>query len=198
MTIMTLARTSTGRLVLVVGPSGAGKDTLIDAARHAFAGEAWIAFPKRVVTRSADAGGEDHIAATAEAFAAARASGAFCLAWDAHGLGYGVPAEVLRSVETGTVAVVNVSRAIIAEAGHLGVPITVLHVTARPETLAQRLAGRGRESVSDVAARLARAAPIACEPEQLVEVPNDGSLEDGARAMVAALSALRPAAGGAR
>jgi ribose 1,5-bisphosphokinase len=196
MSQMTFQR-SAGRLVLVVGPSGAGKDTLIDAARRAFAQERWIAFPRRIVTRPADAGGEDHEASTSEAFAAARERGAYCLAWSAHGLGYGVPVEVLRLVEAGLVAVVNVSRAMIRAAERLGVSVTVLHVTAPTEVLAARLAGRGRESTADVAARLAREAPIDCAPGILVEVVNGGSLEDGARAMIAALLALRPAADGA-
>ncbi len=48
-----------GRLILVVGPSGAGKDTIIDGAKEACAGNPAIVFPRRVVTRAVSAT-EDH------------------------------------------------------------------------------------------------------------------------------------------
>lgn len=181
-------------LVLVVGPSGAGKDTLIDAARACFADEAWIAFPRRVVTRAADAGGEAHVALSQAAFATARAEGRFCLSWDAHGLAYGIPTEVIDGVRGGTVQVVNASRRAVAAAESLGVPVVVLHVTAAPETLAARLADRGRESVADIRARLAREAPLASAGATLVEISNDGALDAAIARFCAALSQLRPRA----
>jgi ribose 1,5-bisphosphokinase len=42
-----------GRLVLVIGPSGAGKDTLIGLAQAACADGNDVVFPQRVVTREA-------------------------------------------------------------------------------------------------------------------------------------------------
>lgn len=181
-------------LVLVVGPSGAGKDTLIDAARATFANEAWIAFPRRIVTRAADAGGEAHIALSPAAFAAARTEGRFCLSWDAHGFAYGIPTEVIDGVKGGTVQVVNASRRALSDAEALGVHVIVLHVTAAPETLAARLAGRGRESMADMRARLAREAPLASIGAKIVEVSNDGTLKAAIARFCAALAALHPRA----
>jgi ribose 1,5-bisphosphokinase PhnN len=48
-----------GKLVLVVGPSGAGKDTLLSLARAACADDPTIVFVQRLVTRE-DSSAEDN------------------------------------------------------------------------------------------------------------------------------------------
>jgi phosphonate metabolism protein PhnN/1,5-bisphosphokinase (PRPP-forming) len=169
-------------LVLVVGPSGAGKDTLLEAARQALAGDARFRFVRRVITRPADAGGEAHEAVTEEEFG--RRS--FALQWQAHGLRYGLPADVVDDVARGIVVVANVSRTVVAEAERR-FAIRVIEATAPPAVLAARLSARGRESTADVAARLARS--IAVSNGVAVEtVMNDGTLEDGVRKFLAALN----------
>jgi ribose 1,5-bisphosphokinase len=67
-----------GRLVLVVGPSGAGKDTLIDGARRALADDPSVVFPRRVVTRPTSIS-EDNTFACAEEFTQAVTDGRFSL-----------------------------------------------------------------------------------------------------------------------
>jgi phosphonate metabolism protein PhnN/1,5-bisphosphokinase (PRPP-forming) len=166
-------------LVLVVGPSGAGKDTLLDEARKALADDARFRFARRVITRPADAGGEAHEAATEAEFAVRR----FALQWQAHGLRYGIPVEAL---EDNIVVVANVSRTVIAEAAQR-FPVRVIEITAPPEILAARLASRRRESDADVAARLAR--NVALPSDVMVEtVVNDGSLDVGVARFVAMLN----------
>jgi ribose 1,5-bisphosphokinase len=181
-----------GVLVLVVGPSGAGKDTLIDGARARLVGAADVVFPPRVVTRSAQAGGEAHLAMSEADYRAAAEAGRFCLAWRAHGLGYGVPASVHGEVAAGRIAVVNVSRRAIGPAEALGVPVLVAHVTAAPAIRAARLARRGRENDAEIAARLAREAPLACA-SPVVEIANEGAPEAGVARLVAVIEDLRAA-----
>ncbi len=178
-----------GVLVLVVGPSGAGKDALLDAARTAHAADARFRFVRRVITRPADAGGETHEAVTEAAFAARD----FALSWRAHGLAYGIPADIAGDLAAGRVVVANASRAVIAEAARR-FPVHVIAVTAPPDILAARLAARGREDAADAARRLTRtvALPAAVPVET---VANDASLADGVARFLAALSR---AAGGAR
>ncbi len=172
-----------GRLVLVVGPSGAGKDTLIDLARERCDGDARIVFPRRVVTRETS-GDEFNLAATPAEFAAARARGDFVLAWEAHGLGYGVPRSIIDDTARGRVVVVNVSRTVITVARDCFARIVVVLVTAPPEILAARLAARARGSDGDLGARLRRSeglAPVAAD----VTINNVGAAVDHAGELLA-------------
>jgi len=164
-------------LVLVVGPSGAGKDALLSAAREVFRGDARISFARRVITRPADPGGEDHEPVTEAEFAARE----FALSWSAHGLRYGIPKMALDT----PVVVANVSRGVIGEAATRH-DVRVIEITAPLEVLAARLAGRGRESAGDVARRLARTATIP-SGVAVTTVWNDGTLAQGIARFVAAI-----------
>jgi phosphonate metabolism protein PhnN/1,5-bisphosphokinase (PRPP-forming) len=178
----------TGRLVAVVGPSGAGKDTLMEAARAALGTDDRFVFLRRVITRPEEAGGEDHQPVSEAGFEGLLAEGALALWWDAHGLRYGLPrASLEECLATGRVAVANLSRQALPEAARR-YPLRVLEITAPLELRAARLAARGRETVEDVARRLSRQAPL---PAGLsVEtVVNDGSVAAAVKKVVAALSA---------
>ncbi len=173
-------------LVLVVGPSGAGKDTLMAAAREILPEPERFRFVRREITRPAEAGGEDHLAVDVTRFAARRAAGGYALAWEAHGLFYGIPADIAEDVAEGRVVVANVSRAVIAEAA-ARFAVIGLEITAPAEVLARRLAARGREDPADVARRLARSVDLP-EGVDVARVMNDGSVADGAARVVAVLS----------
>ncbi len=171
-----------GVLVLVVGPSGAGKDTLLDAARRTLHRDPRFRFTRRVITRPAGAGGESHEAVTPEAFAARR----FALAWEAHGLHYGIRADIADDLACGRVVIANVSRGIVAEAA-ARFPVRVIAVTAPADLLAARLAAREREDAAARAARLARTVDLPAGI--LVEtILNDASPETGAARFLDALS----------
>lgn len=168
-------------LVLVAGPSGAGKDTVLGLARSMLAGDKRFRFVRRVITRSADAGGEDHEAVSEAAFA----DRPFALRWQAHGLHYGIPLDVTDDLTRGVVVVANVSRGVIAEAAGK-FAVRVIEVTASPDILARRLAARGREAADDIAKRLARDVPI---PNHVAveTVVNDTTPAEAANRFVAAL-----------
>jgi ribose 1,5-bisphosphokinase len=171
-----------GRLVLVVGPSGAGKDTLIRLARAALAREPRYVFPRRLVTRPPSED-EDNDPIDEAAFAAGRAAGRFTLSWRAHGLGYALPEAAGRLAADGHVVVCNVSRRIVGEARAAGPPVRVVLITAPPEILAQRLAARGRPEDGDLAARLARPGQVEAD----LRICNTGAPEAGAAQLVAYL-----------
>jgi ribose 1,5-bisphosphokinase len=139
-----------GRLVVVVGPSGAGKDTLIACARGRLAGDPVIVFPLRIVTRAASAA-EDHRTISDRDFATAAEAGAFAFWWEAHGLKYALPAGIDDDVRAGRTVVCNVSRGIVAALRRRYACLDVVLVTAPAEVLAARLAARGRASNGDIA-----------------------------------------------
>ena len=83
--------------------------------------------------------------------------------------------------------VANVSRGVVADAASR-FPVRVVRVTAPPELLAARLAGRGRETEAEIAGRLARdvALPEGVPVETIV---NDATPEEGTARLVALLRA---------
>lgn len=171
----------------MVGPSGVGKDTLIDGARAALADNAQVVFLRREITRPAEAGGEDHQPISEREFHDRRAAGAYMLSWTAHGLCYGAPATALNDLAQGRTVVVNVSRGVIDEARRLYPPVRVISVSADPDQLAERLRQRGRESAAEVTDRIARAQAYTVTGEDVVRLQNDGSREAGVMAMIRAI-----------
>jgi phosphonate metabolism protein PhnN/1,5-bisphosphokinase (PRPP-forming) len=183
-----------GALVLVAGPSGAGKDTLLRLAQEKLRDEPRFVFVRRVITRPKEAVGEDHEPAEPREFARRVESGAFALSWEAHGLRYGVPRAIEDDLAAGRVVVVNVSRAVIPEAVRRYPGAGVVIVTAPLELLAARLAERGREPAAEHRARLARPdlAPDATLRPHCIS--NDRTPEVGAQALVAILRSYLPQA----
>ena len=166
-----------GTLILVVGPSGAGKDTLLDAARAHFQDDGTIVFARRCITRE-DQTGEQHAPVSKVEFTRLEAEGGFFLSWRAHGLDYGIAADVLEMLAAGNNVVLNVSRRIIVAEARRKWPRThVIQVTARPEVLLQRLLARGRETADGIGRRLERAGEIRlAEAEWLSDLDNSGDL----------------------
>ncbi|MBK1634468.1 phosphonate metabolism protein/1,5-bisphosphokinase (PRPP-forming) PhnN [Rhodovulum adriaticum] len=173
-----------GRLFAIVGPSGVGKDTLMGLAR---ARRPDLRLVRRVITRDPQAGGEDFEPVTQADFARRLQAGAFALHWQAHGLSYGIPCQIDDWLDEGRDVLFNGSRAVLGRAMARYPGLRVLHVTARPETLARRLARRGRESAQDIAARLARADYALPAGLAVTRIDNDGPLEAAVAAMMAAL-----------
>lgn len=175
----------TGRLVLVVGPSGVGKDTLIDGVRAL--GRAEIVFARREITRPAEAGGEDHLPVSEAEFERRAAEGGYVLSWRAHGLGYGVPAGITEDLAAGRKVVVNVSRGVLGEARARFPDLLIVSVTADAERLRARLLARGREAPDEIEGRVARAAAFQVAGEDVVELANDGAPHEAVQAFLSLL-----------
>jgi ribose 1,5-bisphosphokinase len=177
-----------GALVLVVGPSGAGKDTLLGAAQRLLASDSGVVFPRRSVTREASAF-ENNETVTPADFDQAVDRGAYALWWRAHDQGYGISRAIDDEIRLGRVIVINVSRTIIAQARQKYQRTAVVLITAPAEVLAERLAGRKRDSDGDLGKRLQRAA-LEMQDADLV-ISNVGAVEDNARDLANFITSLR-------
>ncbi len=169
-----------GTLFLVVGPSGAGKDTLINGARCRLQADARFVFARRTVTRPGHAPGETAMAP--EDFEAERRRGAFALSWRAHGLAYGVPRDISKALAEGRCVIANVSRSVITEARRAFPRVRVIHVDAPSTLLMQRLARRRREPAGEQEERIQRAVPV--EGDDVESLVNDGPVDHAVDAMV--------------
>jgi ribose 1,5-bisphosphokinase len=180
-----------GVMIAVVGPSGAGKDSLLNFARARYRDDPDIGFVQRLVTRPADGATEDHVPITPEEFHTKESQGAFAVSWGAHGLRYGIPIETVAEVAAGRILLANGSRAAL-DRFHAAYPdLAVLEITARPEVIAARLAGRGRESAQEIEKRLARDAGDWRPDCRHIRIDNSGALDDAASRLFEAIEALR-------
>ncbi|MGY3529168.1 MULTISPECIES: phosphonate metabolism protein/1,5-bisphosphokinase (PRPP-forming) PhnN [Bradyrhizobium] len=171
-----------GRLILVVGPSGAGKDTLLGLAKAACAGDRDIVFSRRLITRQASAS-EDNEEVGAEAFQRAIAAGDYAMHWEAHGHRYALSRAINDEIRAGRTVIANVSRMVIAAARRNYANAVVVSVTAPPDVLAARLAARARSSDGLLAQRLARTVDESTSTPDFTIV-NSGTAEYHARQLV--------------
>lgn len=178
-------------LILIVGPSGAGKDTLLNGVREALGDHAPVRFVRRVITRSAEDGEERHESVSVQEFQARQEAGDFALSWHAHGLHYGIPADIALDLAQGRIVLANVSRAVVAEAA-ARFPVAVIEIDAHPEKLAYRLERRGRDMPDDIARRLSRAIELPL-PVDRYRIVNDGTVDRGVQRFI---KAIEDASGG--
>ncbi|MFJ4430008.1 phosphonate metabolism protein/1,5-bisphosphokinase (PRPP-forming) PhnN [Pseudomonas sp. NPDC089395] len=167
---------ASGRLIFLIGPSGSGKDSLIEQSREPLAA-AGVEIARRVITRSAEAKGEAAHGVTPERFEAMRAAGEFAMHWRANGLEYGIPAQVDQWLAQGHSVLVNGSRAYLPQARLRYPDLLAVCLVVKPEVLRERLLARGRETLQEIDERLARSAGMRLDQDSTVHLlDNSGSL----------------------
>jgi ribose 1,5-bisphosphokinase len=171
-----------GRLILVVGPSGAGKDTLLGLAKAACAEDSGIVYPRRVITREASSS-EDNEEVSAGTFEAALARNEYAMHWDAHGHRYALSRAIDDDIRAGRTVVANVSRTVISAMRRTYANVIVVSITAPPNVLAERLAMRGRASDGRIEHRLHRTVDEAAAAPD-VTINNTSSADYHARQFV--------------
>lgn len=177
-----------GRFIAVVGPSGVGKDSVMRAMADA---SPRLHLVRRVITRPAEAGGEDFEGVDEQTFESRHAAGEFALSWDAHGLRYGIPAQVDTALAEGQDLLANLSRAVLTTAHRRFPDFRVIALHADREVLFERLAGRGREDAAQIDRRLARADFALPEGIDALHLDNSGPLDTTVRRALDALYPVR-------
>ena len=169
---MELGAVMRGRLFLLVGPSGVGKDSVLNALRDR--APAGLHFVQRVITRPRTDDSEDFESLAPEDFDPAD----FILSWPAHGLHYGLRHRSFEPLARGDNVILNASRKAIPAFEDRFDPVTVISLTTPPEILTQRLKKRGRETPEDISNRLLRTVPIQTHRAPIVTIDNSGALSD--------------------
>lgn len=181
-------RIGPGRLILIVGPSGAGKDTLIGLVRTACADDPSVVFPRRKITREASPFEENDFVSPEE-FEQQLKRGEFGMNWRAHGLSYGVPRSMIDDIRAGSTVIVNVSRTMIEIARDAYSSVQVVSVTAPPDVLAARLVARQRKSDGQISERVHRTVGDGgVEPDFIID--NVGNVDSNAFQLLAIVRGL--------
>lgn len=165
-------------LFYVIGASGVGKDSLLRYAREHLPAGAPLVFAHRYITRAADAGGENHVALSADEFHTRSEHGLFAIQWHSHQTCYGIGIEIEQWLAKGISVVLNGSRAYLPEAASRYPQLVPVLIRADAETLRERLLARGREDAQAIEQRLAQAAILdeATRHPRLLRINNEGEL----------------------
>lgn len=169
-----------GRLIYLMGPSGSGKDSVLQGLQPYLEGRR-CRIARRVITRSAEAVGEDAIAVSPDVFDERERTGDFAMVWRANGLAYGIPREIDGWLAGGYQVIVNGSRGYLEEARRRYPDLLAVLLEVEPAVLRQRLLARAREDAAQIEARLARSAELAGSSlmkadERIVRLDNSGNL----------------------
>lgn len=180
-----------GTLLLIVGPSGAGKDTVISGLRQRYDKDPRVLFVQRWITRQPDEKSEAHVGLSPERFESLQADGRFAATWCAHGLHYGLPMEALEHVRNGGIAIANGSRRALDAITKAFQSVEVVNLTIDPLVLEKRLMARGRETPEAIRHRLKDAANyqladgVACR-----SIDNSGDVETTINQVVSVIEGL--------
>ncbi len=169
-----------GKLFYVMGASGSGKDSLLDAVVDQLADQVTVV--RRHITRADGAGGERHIAVSQEDFLRMLAAGEFCMHWQAHGLYYGISRQMLESLRQNKTLMMNGSREYLPEARKVVPWLKPVLVQVSAEVQESRLRTRGREDKKELAGRLQRRVSIDAADTSITIINNDASLQESAQA----------------
>lgn len=149
-----------GKLFVVVGPSGSGKDSLIDYAKEYLQGKYPIIFPRRYITRPKEPTREDHIPLSKDEFQNLIKENKFAMYWESYGNYYGIGKEIEFLLSNGISVVINSSREYLVQIESqklypkLYPDFRVIYVEANPGVVKQRLKNRNEDKIKE---RLERA-----------------------------------------
>lgn len=180
-----------GRLFFVVGPSGVGKDALLQWVQTQMPDDTKSTFARRSITRPAHIS-EAHETMTSDAFLQAAEDGCFSMMWQANDTHYGIRRGIEADLKTGRDVIVNGSREYIAQLRELFPRAKVIWIIADPELIRKRIENRQRESGAALACRLLRSATFTAKEEDgITYIDNSGPIEIAGRQLADIFSNVR-------
>ena len=180
-----------GQIIYVMGPSGAGKDSLMKWVLQNKSSSMNFYWAKRIVTRNRPKGEGTDEYVSLESFEKLLSNQILAMHWSAYDIHYGISKSELLCIEPNTMVFINGSRAYLSRAIELYPKLCAIHITASTNTLEQRLNQRERESKDKILERLSR--PQLTRPEVDVpwlEVLNEDNVEDGGAKILSFLNDL--------
>ncbi|WP_072680664.1 AAA family ATPase [Arcobacter sp. LA11] len=157
------------KIVLIVGPSGVGKDTLLKEVRKSLDGS--FNFINRYITRK-PCKSEDNFYLDEYAFEILKHNSFFISTWNAHGNYYGI---AKKSIKNG-INIISISRSKVKDFENSYDNVYTINISVSKENLRRRLENRGRESKEEIEKRLNRSYQK-IESKNLIEFDNSEKLE---------------------
>jgi ribose 1,5-bisphosphokinase len=178
------------RLIYVMGPSGAGKDSVLGWLRKHLPAGMPVHWAQRTITRPVSGQGETHEAIDIASFLELKNQSQFALTWQANGLHYGVRHTELKALQQGDWVFVNGSRGHLHHVQQSHPGLQMVHITADSATLMQRLTARQRETPDQIRQRIERANAFAV-PQAVIQILNNGTLDQAGHELLLALKNLK-------
>ncbi|MDX1809672.1 MAG: hypothetical protein R3331_09050 [Sulfurospirillaceae bacterium] len=155
------------KIVLIVGPSGVGKDTLINSVK----GKIDANFVKRYITRVPDSHEQNYFVENSE-FEKLKKEGFFVSSWDAHSNQYGIALDEIKE----GLNIISVSRSAIKDFEKVFDDVVTINISLSKDALYKRLKNRNRESENEIQERLA-SSDQDIKAKKLIQFSNDLPLD---------------------
>lgn len=173
-----------GTLYIIVGPTGSGKQALIDTVLEV-RGDIRRA-PLIVSAQNSDNPGVVGSIAP-DRFRHLMRDRAFALQWDCDGLRYGFTHDAARQLRDGQSLIISCDMAVLEEAQDLFPHTRVIYVTARIDILRRRLCSMNYGSEREIDMHISQAMRFRPRMPDMTTVDTSDSIAAGARAMVQAI-----------
>lgn len=175
-----------GTLYLIVGPTGSGKQALVDAVLQS---RPDIRRAPLIVSAPNNQNMCAVGAISPERFLDLMRRGAFALQWDCDGVRYGLTHESTRQLEDGQSLILCGDTLLIEKAREVYPTVRVIYITARMDILRRRLTSMAYGSDVEIDMHLAQSERMRPKDREIVTVDTSDSIAAGAKALMGALPA---------